>query len=84
MWCGQAGREEKDTMLVLTRRPGEEIVIGGGIRITVVGIKEGQVRVGVSAPPWVTVDRGEVAQRRTREAAASEGPAEDIGNALYC
>jgi carbon storage regulator len=54
-------------MLVLTRRPGEEIVIGGGIRITLLGVKGGQARIGVSAPPSVTVDRREVAERRARE-----------------
>jgi carbon storage regulator len=54
-------------MLVLTRRPGEEIVIGGGIRITLLGVKGGQVRIGVSAPASVPVDRREVAERRARE-----------------
>jgi carbon storage regulator len=51
-------------MLVLTRRLGEEIVIDGDIRVTVVAIKGDQVRLGVSAPKFVTVDREEVHQRR--------------------
>jgi carbon storage regulator len=51
-------------MLVLTRRVGEEIVIGGDIRITVVAIKGDRVRIGVSAPDFVRVDRQEVHERR--------------------
>jgi carbon storage regulator len=54
-------------MLVLTRRLGEEIVIGGGIRVTVLSTKNGRVRIGVTAPPSVSVDRSEVAERRRRE-----------------
>ncbi len=51
-------------MLVLTRRLGEEIVIDGDIRVTVVAIKGNQVRLGITAPKCVTVDRGEVHERR--------------------
>jgi carbon storage regulator len=50
-------------MLVLTRKPGEEIVIDGGIRITIVAVKGDRVRVGITAPPDVRVDREEVHQR---------------------
>ena len=53
-------------MLVLTRKAGEEIVIDGEIRITIVLVKGDRVRVGVTAPPDVTVDRAEV-HRRVRE-----------------
>src|SRR5437899_3128045 len=52
-------------MLVLTRRVGKEIVIDGGIVITVVGVKGGLVRLGITAPPSVCVDRQEVHERRT-------------------
>ena len=51
-------------MLVLTRRLGEAIVINEGIRVSVVAIQGGKVRLGVVAPDWVTVDRSEVAERR--------------------
>lgn len=51
-------------MLVLTRRIGEEIVIDGDIRVTVVEVKGNRVRLGISAPPGVSVDRAEVHQRR--------------------
>jgi carbon storage regulator len=51
-------------MLVLSRRPGEEIVIDDTIRVTVVEIRGNQVRLGITAPPSVTVDRQEVHDRR--------------------
>jgi|SRR6516162_7797066 carbon storage regulator len=51
-------------MLVLSRRVGEEIVINDHIRITVVMVKRGTVRLGVTAPEHVRVDRQEVAARR--------------------
>ncbi len=50
-------------MLVLTRREGEEIVIAGNIRVTVVSLEGGKVRLGISAPPDVPVHRKEVHDR---------------------
>lgn len=48
-------------MLVLSRKKGEAIVIGdGSIRIVVIEIREGKVRLGFQAPPEVTVHRQEV------------------------
>jgi carbon storage regulator len=52
-------------MLVLSRRIGEEIVIGNDIRVTIVAVKGDRVRIGVSAPDHVSVDRAEVHARRT-------------------
>jgi carbon storage regulator len=51
-------------MLVLTRKIGEEIIIDGCIRISVVEIKGNKVRLGVIAPADVTVDRAEIHARR--------------------
>ncbi len=51
-------------MLVLSRRPGEEIIIDGKIRVTVVSVKGDRVRIGVDAPGDVPVDRAEVHKRR--------------------
>ena len=51
-------------MLVLTRRVGEEIVIDGDIRLTITAVQGGKVRIGVTAPPSVRVDRQEVHARR--------------------
>jgi carbon storage regulator len=53
-------------MLVLTRHPGEEIIIDGTIRLTVVSVKGDRIRVGIDAPPSVVVDRQEIHERRQR------------------
>ena len=54
-------------MLILTRRIGESVVIGGDIAITVLGVKGNQVRVGVKAPRDVSVHREEIFERIQRE-----------------
>jgi carbon storage regulator len=50
-------------MLVLTRQIGQEIIIGDNIRVTITSIKGDKVRVGITAPPSVRVDREEVHRR---------------------
>lgn len=54
-------------MLVVTRRVGETLVIttpaGEEIRVTVLGTKGNQVRLGASAPKTVTVHREEIHER---------------------
>ena len=50
-------------MLVLTRQVGQEIVIGDSIRITITSIKGDKVRVGITAPADIRVDREEVHRR---------------------
>jgi carbon storage regulator len=47
-------------MLVLTRKPGESIVVGNTIRITVVELSPGTVRLGFEAPPDVSIYREEI------------------------
>jgi carbon storage regulator len=47
-------------MLVLSRRPGERIVIGTDIEIVVLDLDGGQVRLGVEAPREVPVLRSEL------------------------
>lgn len=51
-------------MLVLTRKVGEEIVIDGNIRVTVLDVKGGKVRLGIKAPLHIAVDREEVHEKR--------------------
>lgn len=54
-------------MLVLTRRCGESVTIGPDIRVVVLGLKSGQVRLGIEAPPSVKVHREEVYARIQEE-----------------
>ncbi len=48
-------------MLVLSRKQGEAIVVGTAIRITVLEMRGGRVRLGIEAPAHVTVRRQELA-----------------------
>lgn len=47
-------------MLILTRRLGEALIVGEDIVMTILGIKGGQVRVGIDAPKNISIDREEV------------------------
>lgn len=50
-------------MLVLTRKLNQEIIIGDDIRIVVVGINGGDIKLGIEAPIEIPVHRKEVYQR---------------------
>jgi carbon storage regulator len=54
-------------MLILTRRVGESVMIGSEITVAIVGVKGGQVRVGVNAPREVAVHREEIFKRIAEE-----------------
>ena len=47
-------------MLILTRKLGESITIGDDIRVSVLGIRGRQVRLGIEAPVKVVVHREEI------------------------
>lgn len=52
-------------MLVLTRKVGEAVIVGGEIRITVTALGSGRVRIGIEAPPHVTILRSELSSEHT-------------------
>ena len=54
-------------MLILTRRIGESVHIGDDIRLTVLGIRDSQVRIGINAPKEVPVHREEIYYRIKHE-----------------
>ena len=47
-------------MLVMTRQPGEKILIGDNVSLTVVEVKGDSVRIAVDAPRDVKIYRGEI------------------------
>ena len=65
-------------MLVLTRKLGENIRIGDAVKITVLEVRSGQVKLGIEAPPEVKVHREEIyarIQEENRKAAAQRAQA---------
>lgn len=69
-------------MLVLTRRPGESIVVGQDIVITVIEIKGGQVRIGIDAPREIDVYREEIYEQVRQENLAAIANVEEIRKAV--
>jgi len=50
-------------MLVLSRRIGERIIIDGDIILTVAAVQGNRVRIGITAPEAVRIDREELRER---------------------
>ena len=60
-------------MLVLTRKLGENIRIGDTVKITVLEVRSGQVKLGIEAPPEVKVHREEIYARIQEENRRAQG-----------
>jgi carbon storage regulator len=66
-------------MLILTRKLGESVTIGDDIKITILGVRGRQVRLGIIAPQKVTIHREEIyfkIQEENKKAASS--PMEEV------
>lgn len=50
-------------MLVLTRKPGQSIMIGDGVEVQVLSVAGEKVRLGITAPRDVSIFRNEVYDR---------------------
>ena len=55
-------------MLVLTRKPGQSIMIGDGVEVQVLSVAGEKVRLGITAPRDVSIFRNEVYDRIESEA----------------
>ena len=73
-------------MLVLGRRPGENIRIGDDIKVIVLEVRGGQIKLGIEAPLSVQVHREEIYERiqRQNRRAAGTDPADlaDVARGL--
>jgi carbon storage regulator len=64
-------------MLILSRKPGETVVIDGRIRVKVIRVEGDVVKIGIEAPVDVSIHRQEIydeIQRSNKEAAAPDQP----------
>ena len=61
-------------MLVLSRRIGEEIVIDDTTRVVVLGVDGGRIRLGLSAPPHISIQRSEVRDRISAASSVRDTP----------
>jgi carbon storage regulator len=59
-------------MLVLTRKPGQSIMIGDGVEVQVLSVAGEKVRLGITAPRDVSIFRNEVYDRIESENAGRE------------
>lgn len=64
-------------MLILSRKSDQAVVIGGEIRVTILKTQGDTVRLGIEAPPHITVHRDEIHARIL----ADESPKHDAPNA---
>lgn len=69
-------------MLILSRKPGESIVIGEHITVKVLEVKGDSVKIGIEAPRETTVHRHEVYDAIRRENRAAAAVARDIISSL--
>jgi carbon storage regulator len=63
-------------MLILTRRPGERVVIGDNVLVTVMGVSGHTVRLGIEAPEGISIYREEIwlaVEEENRAAAEAAG-----------
>ena len=70
-------------MLVLTRKPGQSIMIGDGVEVQVLSVAGEKVRLGITAPRDVSIFRNEVYNRIESEnqQSADENDEADDGGA---
>jgi carbon storage regulator len=69
-------------MLVLTRKPGQSIMIGDGVEVQVLSVAGEKVRLGITAPRDVSIFRNEVYERIESESSQNEEEVEAGTNAV--
>ncbi len=68
-------------MLILTRKLDESIIIDGNIEVKVIGIEEGKIKLGISAPKEIEIHRKEIydqIQEENRKAAKGNLDLKDL------
>jgi len=50
-------------VLILTRKVGESIMIGDSVEVKILGLRAGQIKIGIEAPKDLKVHREEIYER---------------------
>ncbi len=50
-------------MLILTRQPGQRLIISDDIKVAILGIYQNQIKIGIDAPKQISIHREEVYQK---------------------
>lgn len=61
-------------MLILTRQRDQSILIGNNVKVTVTDIRGDKVRLGITAPDDIVIDREEVRVAKEEEARMARNP----------
>jgi carbon storage regulator len=69
-------------MLVLSRRPGESVVIGDDVTVTVLEVRGDVIRIGIAAPRSVAVHRAELLEQLKSVNRDAASPSEDAVQSL--
>ena len=66
-------------MLIITRKPGEKIMLGDDVTVEVIEVSGSSVRIGIDAPRSLPVYREEIweAVKEENTASAQAAPAKD-------
>jgi carbon storage regulator len=66
-------------MLIITRRPGEKIMVGEDVVVEVIEVSGSSVRIGIAAPKSIPVYREEIwAAVKAENAAAAAAAGQDL------
>ena len=69
-------------MLILTRKPGESVVIGENVHVIILEVKGESVKIGIEAPRETTVHRQEVFEAILHENQAAAKVEKGVLNTL--
>ena len=71
-------------MLVLTRKPGQKIIINDNIEVTILEVKGDSIRIGIEAPRDITIYRHEIYEEIKNEnrRTANQSSLDDVTKAL--
>lgn len=71
-------------MLVLSRKTDESIRIGNDIEVTVVSVRGNRVKLAISAPKEIPIQRSELSETMKWPSISTSLPANSAAQVVYC